>query len=731
MTEVTNPKKYITVAVAGNPNAGKSTLINAICGSRLHVGNWSGVTVEKKEAVFVHGDIEIKLVDLPGVYSLSPFSQDEVIARTFLLNDKPDCIINVVDATNLERNLSLTIQLMELEIPIIMALNIYDEAEKKGYKIDYRKMAEMLGIFVVPTVARKKQGVSELLDAVVNISLSGNRGARKPKQLVYDEDVESAMQVVKEEIQRRYPEAQNKYPLKWLSYMVLEGDPVMTREFEAVAGPDIISRATEHIREAHDSDIRSVIADARYAISAGLAHEVLSRPLVPKIEFTEKIDKLLLNKYLGIPTFLVFIWFIFKLTFDISAPFSNWISGAFSGPVTTWLRALLVLVEAPQWMVSLLTEGVIAGVGLVLTFFPMIFTMMFFITFLEGSGYMARAAFVMDGLMHTVGLHGKSFIPMLLGFGCNVPAIYATRTLETGADKILTALLIPLMSCSARLPVYILFVSVFFGAHSGTVLWSLYVLGIVLAFLVGIILRKSVFKGEVSMFIMELPPYRIPSFNNLMVHSWEKGKHFVAKAGTYIFAMSILIWFLFNLPWGVENKRDSYLGQAGKALSPVFKPLGFGNWEAVSSLITGVVAKEIVVSTMGEIYAGTKKGEANKTLSVADDLRELIISFIKACRDSVRNVFSSLMISSIGGGGPKETPSPLISAIHGAFSPLSAYAFMVFVLIYMPCMVTAAAFKHEFGSWKWFGVAVSYELSLAWAAAFVIYQVGALLKLGV
>ncbi|QWR78699.1 ferrous iron transport protein B [Candidatus Magnetomonas plexicatena] len=728
MTEAANPKIYITVAVAGNPNAGKSTLINAICGSRLHVGNWSGVTVEKKEAVFQHKDMEIKLVDLPGVYSLSPFSQDEVIARAFLLNDKPDCIINVVDATNLERNLSLTIQLMELEIPIIMALNIYDEAEKKGYKIDYERMAEMLGIIVIPTVAKKKQGVAELLDSVVNISLSGNRD--KPKQLVYDEDVESAMIAVKEEIRKHYPTAQDKYPLRWLSYKVLEADSVICREFEAVTSYEIISTATEHLREAHDSDIRSVIEDARYAVSSGLAHEVLSRPLLPKIELTEKIDKLLLNKYLGIPIFLVFIWFIFKLTFDISKPFSDWISSAFSGPVTTWLKALLVIMSAPEWMVSLLTEGVIVGVGLVLTFLPMIFTMMFFITFLEGSGYMARAAFVMDGLMHRIGLHGKSFIPMLLGFGCNVPAIYATRTLETGSDKILTALLIPLMSCSARLPVYILFVSVFFGAHSGTVLWSLYVLGILLAVLVGIIFKNSLFKGETSMFIMELPPYRIPSFNNLMVHSWEKGKHFIAKAGTYIFAMTILIWFLFNLPWGVENKRDSYLGHAGQALSPIFKPLGFGNWEAVSSLITGVVAKEIVVSTMGEIYAGTKKDEPKKTLSVADDIRELIISFIRACRDSVKNVFSSLMISSIG-GGEKENPPPLISAIHGAFSPLSAYAFMVFVLIYMPCMVTAAAFKHEFGSWKWFGVAVSYELTLAWAAAFVVYQVGALLKIGV
>ncbi|MEO5361258.1 MAG: ferrous iron transport protein B [Nitrospirota bacterium] len=724
-----NTKKHITVAVAGNPNSGKSTLINAICGSRLHVGNWSGVTVEKKEALFQYGDIEIKLVDLPGTYSLTPFSQDEVIARGFLLNDKPDCIINVVDATNLERNLNLTIQLMELEIPIVMALNIFDEAEKKGYKIDLKKLAEMLGIIVVPTVAKKKTGIPALLDAVVKVSFDGH--SRRPKRLVYDEDIESAIRVIQNEIPKRYPQVQAKYPLRWLSYKLLEADSVISKEFEAVSVPDIINSATGHLRAAHDDNIRTIIADARYAASSGLSHEVLSRPLLSKIELTEKIDKFLLNKYLGIPIFLVFMWLIFKLTFDISKPFSDWINGAFTGPVTSWLKLLFESMSARQWMLSLLTEGVIGGVGTVLTFFPMIFVMMFFITFLEGSGYMARAAFVMDSLMHTMGLHGKSFIPMLLGFGCNVPAIYATRTLEAGSDKILTALVIPLMSCSARLPVYILFVSVFFTSHSGTVLWSLYVLGILLAVLVGIIFRKSLFKGEAPLFIMELPPYRIPSFSNLIIHSWEKGKHFIIKAGTYIFAMSILIWFLFSLPWGVENKRDSYLGQAGYAISPIFKPLGFGNWEAASSLITGVVAKEIVVTTMGEIYSSKKKDELDKkALSAADDLRELIISFVKACRDSAGNVFSSLMISSIG-GEKEDIPSPLVSAIHGAFSPLSAYAFMVFVLLYMPCMVTAAAFKHEFGSWKWFGVAVSYELVLAWTAAFLVYQIGSLLRIGV
>jgi ferrous iron transport protein B len=377
-----------------------------------------------------------------------------------------------------------------------------------------------------------------------------------------------------------------------------------------------------------------------------------------------------------------------------------------------------------------MTKGVIAGVGSVLVFVPVIFAMMFFITFLEGSGYMARAAFVMDRAMHSMGLHGKSFIPMLLGFGCNVPAIYATRTLENPRDKALTALLIPLMSCGARLPVYVLFVGAFFSSRSGTVLWSLYVMGIVLAVLMGILFKRTLFRGESPMFIMELPPYRMPSGRSLAIHTWEKGKHFLIKAGTYILAVSVLVWFLLNLPWGVENKKDSYLGKVGGAIAPAFQPLGFGNWEASSSLIAGVIAKEIVVGTMGEIYvreAGTKPKGPDP--SFAGDLRELGSSFAKAGQEAFSNIFSTVGIVSLK-AEQKEEEATLRSVVAKTFTPLSAYAFMTFVLLYMPCIVAAAAFKHEFGTWKWFGVAFVYQTILAWSMALLVYQGGTILGIG-
>ncbi|MBF0609433.1 MAG: ferrous iron transport protein B [Candidatus Magnetobacterium sp. LHC-1] len=724
----TSVGKTITVAVAGNPNAGKSTLINAIAGTRLHVGNWAGVTVEKKEATFNFQQRDIRLVDLPGTYSLTPYSQEEIIARDFLTREKPDCIIDVVDATNLERNLNLTIQLMELDIPVVIAMNIYDEATKRGDRIDTEKMAHMLGVAVIPTVAKKKVGVDKLLAAVV---AAVDDHSSRPKRLTLSSDIDAAAGYLQDKILTLHPEAAGKYPLTWLPYKLMESDAVIIGEFRSLAVDGLVAQATEHIRGVHGENVAKVLADARYSLAAGLTREILAKPDTINVELTEKIDSVALNKLLGIPLFLFAMWLMFKLTFDLSSPFSDWLNTVISGPLTRWVTVLLTLAGAPQWCVSLTTEGVIGGVGIVFMFFPIIFSMMFFITFLEGSGYMARAAFVMDGVMHTLGLHGKSFIPMLLGFGCNVPAIYATRTLESEKDKILTALLIPLTSCSARLPVYVLFVGIFFDTHSGTVLWSLYVLGIVLAVLMGNIFKNTLFKGEQPMFIMELPPYRLPSLHNLMIHSWEKAKHFIIKAGTYIFAMSVLVWFLFNLPWGVQSKRDSYLGRAGQALTPIFEPLGFGEWEAVSSLITGVIAKEIIVSTMGEIYANenTHK-EMDKDISFADDVRQVFVSFFQAGKESLSNLFSTFNIASIASKTEGDEDKQLQASIRTAFSPLSAYAFMAFVLLYMPCMVTAVAFKHEFGTWKWFGVALVYGVALAWVVALLIYQTGTFLKIG-
>ncbi|MBE0599591.1 MAG: ferrous iron transport protein B [Desulfuromonadales bacterium] len=723
------PAETITVAVAGNPNAGKSTLINALAGSRLHVGNWPGVTVEKKEASFDFAGRHIRLVDLPGTYSLSPYTEEEIIARDYLVSQRPDLVINVVDATNLERNLYLTVQLLELGIPVVMALNIFDEAEAKGYRIDVPAMEKMLGIPVVPTAATRKSGLDELLKNVVR---TVDAAAAVPPRLSYGTDIETAAAAVGEELHSRHPALAARYPVRWLALKLLEGDTKVQQEVNL--GPDALpAEALRHLRQAHGEDIEALMADARYGLAAGLTREVLHKPEIRKTELTEKIDRIVLNRFLGIPIFLGAMWLMFKLTFDISTPFADWLDAMIAGPFMRWATAGLGAVGAPAWTVSLATEGVMAGVGFVLVFVPVIFAMMFFITFLEGSGYMARAAFVMDRAMHAIGLHGKSFIPMLLSFGCNVPGIYATRTLENPRDKALTALLLPLMSCGARLPVYVLFAGVFFAASAGTVIWSLYVMGIALAILMGLIFKKTLFRGEAPMFIMELPPYRMPSFKSLCLHTWEKGKHFLIKAGTYILAVSVFVWFLLNLPWGVESKRDSYLGQAGAAVAPIFAPIGFGNWEAASSLLTGIIAKEIVVGTMGEIYAPQALSEAAEaeavTPTLSEDLAEIGGGFLEAVQGAGTAVFSTFGVSSLA-AEEEEGLGPLKNSVRGAFTPLTAYAFMAFVLLYMPCVVVAIAMRQEFGSWKWFGVAFVYQSVLAWTVALIIYQGGTFLGLG-
>jgi ferrous iron transport protein B len=720
-------RKDLAVAVAGNPNSGKSTLINAIAGTRLHVGNWPGVTVEKKEALFEYRDKRIRLVDLPGTYSLSPYTQEEIIARDYLVHKRPDVIVDVVDATNLERNLYLTIQLMELGIPVVVALNMYDEAKKKHFQIDIKAIEKMLGIRIIPTVATKKEGLTDLLRTVTEIA--EDPSAHRPKELNYGEDIESAVKSASEDIRSNHSSLAVEYPLRWLALKLIEDDSHVLQEINAGDNEILTSNTINHLKKAHGEDIESIMADARYAQASGLTHEALKKPEIRKTELTEKIDKIVLNRFFGIPIFLAAMWLVFKLTFDVSTPFADWMDAMMAGPFMRWTAAILGFVMAPDWLISLATEGVIAGVGFVLVFVPVIFAMMFFITFLEGSGYMARAAFVMDRLMHVMGLHGKSFIPMLLGFGCNVPAIYSTRMLENPRDKALTALLVPLMSCGARLPVYVLFAGAFFTAHSGTVLWSLYVMGIVLAVVMGVLFKKTLFRGEAPVFIMELPPYRMPSFRSLMIHTWEKGKHFLIKAGTYIFAVSILVWFLLNLPWGVENKKDSYLGRTGQIIAPVFKPLGFGNWEASSALVTGVIAKEIVVGTMGEIYVHETEEEAVETPTLREDLKEIGSSFANAALDASTNVVSTFGIVSIS-TEKEEEHVPIQNVIKSSFSPLSAYAFMAFVLLYMPCVVVAAAMRHEFGTWKWFGIAFAYQMALAWVVAFTIYQGGTLLGIG-
>ncbi|KAF0178294.1 MAG: ferrous iron transport protein B [Nitrospirae bacterium] len=722
----------ITLAVAGNPNAGKSTLINSIAGTRLQVGNWPGVTVEKKTAFFEHDGRKIKLVDLPGTYSLSPYTQEEIIARDYLVNEKPDVIVNVVDATNLERNLYLTLQLAELEIPLVLALNIYDEAEAKGYRFDLEALSSMLGVAVIPTTATKREGVKALMTAALAAADSPRQSI--PKPITYGDDIERAADAVVGGLSAEIPEALEQYPPRWLALKLMESDSTVLERLGMPADSRIVADAVGHLRKAHGDDMEALLADARYAQAAGLTREVLKKPDIRKRDLTEKIDAVVLNRFFGIPIFLAAMWLMFKLTFDISKPFADWLGAMISGPFKRAAEALVSIMQAPAWIASLVSDGIIAGVGAVLVFVPVIFAMMFFITFLEGSGYMARAAFVMDRAMHAIGLHGKSFIPMLLGFGCNVPAIYATRMLENPKDKALTALLIPLTSCGARLPVYVVFIGTFFASQAATVLWSLYVMGIALAICVGMVFKRMIFRGDAPMFIMELPPYRMPTFRSLMIHTWEKGKHFLIKAGTCILAVSIIVWFLLNMPWGVENKKDSYLGQVGQVIAPALKPLGFGSWEAGSALLAGLVAKEIVVGTMGEIYVKKEEeGEKKEAPPIREELAGIVTSFGEAVKSAGMNVVSTVGIATISSDESEEKMAermPLREELQKQFTPLSAYAFITFVLLYMPCAVVAIAMRQEFGTWKWYGIAFAYQIVLAWVVAFVIYQGGKLLGLG-
>jgi ferrous iron transport protein B len=716
--------KHLDIAIVGNPNVGKSSLVNALAGTRLYVGNWPGVTVEKKQAAISYKDTTFNLVDLPGMYSLHSYTQEETIARDYLLHDVPDIIVQVIDSTNLERNLYLTTQLMELNIPLVVALNMSDEAQKQQLIIDCQAFHAALNIRAIATVATKKKGLNELLDCVYQLHSQPPSGQLRAT-LAYDQEIQVAAKEVSGIAEQHFPLVANKYPTTWLAFKLLEQNQQLIEREDLTAKLAEIKLITARLEDKYQDDIVSILTTARYQQAKNIVNKVSSQNKAPAVTLTDRLDKILLHKYLGIPIFILLMWLIFKLTFDLSIPFVNWIDGLFSGAIPKWASVLLTYISAPPWLLSLVTSGIIAGVGFVLTFVPIIFVMMFFLTLLEATGYMARVAFIMDRLMHTMGLHGKSFVALLLGFGCNVPSIYATRTLESHKDRILTALIAPLMSCSARLPVYILFIAAFFPNNSSLLLLGLYLLGIVLAVLMGMLFKKILFKASVPLFIMELPPYRFPTMKNLSIHTWNKGKHFLVKAGTYILAVSIFVWFFLNMPWGVQHKQDSYLGQTGQLIAPALEPLGFGSWEAAAALITGVVAKEIVVSTMAEIYTPDVVPALAEDSSLSQDLLEAASSFLAAGSGAISNVFSNLGVSSIS-TEPDTNSASLKNIIYQQFTPLSALSFMVFVLLYMPCVVTGIAMKQEFGTWKWYWLTVVYGLILAWSCSFLVFQIGQL-----
>jgi ferrous iron transport protein B len=657
--------KKLKIGLAGNPNSGKSTVFNNLTRGHAHVGNWPGVTVEKKEGKFQYGDYEVTVVDLPGTYTLTAYSLDEKIARDFITKEKPEEVVVVVDASNLERNLYLVTQLLELGVNIILDLNMMDIVRNKGIMIDAKKLSEVLGIPVVETVANKGDGVEELKGVIV----SGIEKRKDFFRIDYGQDIEAEVGRLEKLLNI------SEYPSRWVAIKLLEGDREMLErvmgtgiEFEVIDGK---IRLEKHI----GYDLETALVEGKYAFLSGLVKETVSKKLdlMERFDISDRIDRVLVNRYLGIPIFLGMMWLVFQLVFTLGGPLADGIDAMMSWLGETSATGIEKL-GGPKWVSSLVSDGIIGGVGSVLVFLPNIMLLFLTIAILEASGYMARAAFVMDRFMHALGLHGKSFIPMLIGFGCNIPGIMATRTLESEKDRILTILVNPLMSCTARLPIYILFAGAFFAEHQGWIVFSLYLLGIVLAILMARIFKSLFFRGEVAPLIMELPPYRLPTAKGILIHMWERSSLFLRKAGTIIFAGVVLIWFLASFPLGVEYaSQHSLIGKLGSLFAPLLKPAGFGFWQAGVALFFGILAKEIVVGTFGTLYGVEEAG--------------------------------------------------LTSVIQEVFTPLSAYAFMVMSLVYIPCIAAIATIKRE-TNWRWTLLAVGYSLILGWLLAVGINQVG-------
>ena len=672
-------KNNFKIALAGNPNSGKTTLFNEITGSRQHVGNWPGVTVEKKVGKAFYEDYSLEVVDLPGTYSLGAYSEDEIVARDFLASGDYNLVLDIINSSNLERNLYFTIQLLEMGVDIIAVLNMADEAEKKGININKKKLSTELGIPVVETVASKAEGIDNLLKETVE-----NRDFQVDNfNINYGDEIEELISEIKTCLeQAEISEIINK---RWIAIKLIERDSGIHDYLEKIVSKKEVNKlkrlvAQKELKE--KNNLETIIINKKYEfINNVIGKSVTKNTEKEKTNISDKIDEIVTNKYLGIPIFLVIMWGMFKFTFALGDPLIAYIEKLFeiSGNL---IGELLLSSGVPPLFSSFITDGIIDGVGSVLVFIPNIILLFLAIAVLEDSGYMARAAYVMDKIMSKLGLHGKSFIPMIIGFGCNVPGVMATRTLDNKKDKIISILINPLMSCSARLPVYIVFAGALFPNSGGIVVFSLYLLGIVLAVIMAAIFNKFFFAGEKSEFVMELPPYRIPTLKSVFIHMWEKVSAFIKKAGTIIFSVVVLIWVLANLPLGVEYaSAQSLIGRFGQLIAPIFKPLGFGNWQAASSLIFGILAKEVVVGTLGVVYA-------------------------------------------LGEGG-------LRAALTSNFTPLAAYSFMVMVLIYTPCIATLGTIKSETNSWKWPIISAAYLFALAWFVSFIVYQGGMFLGIGV
>lgn len=664
----------LNFAIIGNPNTGKTSLFNMLTDSYAYVGNWTGVTVEKKVGLLTNK--KGQLTDLPGVYSLNPLSKDEAVTSNYFMEEDFTSIINVVDASQLERNLHLTIQLLEFGKPLRLALNMVDVAEQRGIKFDTTQLSSLLRSPVIPVIARTGKGCDRLLESLTEESTTENM----PLQIPYGEVLEDYISKLIELL------PSTSHSPRWMALQFFEGNSAIATKLASYIDEQKLVSLREEAEQAVaiQHNVRLLpqfIRQQRGIFIASILRQCVTHTHSNTIGLSEKIDRIVTNRYLGLPIFVLFMYLTFKLTFEwIGSPLSDLLDGFISGILKDWLSTGLDALGVAEFIKSVLLDGALAGVGGVLVFIPQIFMLFLIISFIEDSGYMARIATVMDKLMEAIGLNGKAFIPMIIGFGCNVPGIMAARSIEQPKERMLTILLSPLMSCSARLSVYSLFIGTFFDDNQALVALSLYFLGIVVALLLAKLFSSTILKQKESMFVVELPPYRIPQWRTLSRSTWEKGKGFIRKAGTFIFGGSVVIWLLgYSGPggWNV-NMNDSFLAMIGGVIAPLLDPLGFGNWQAGAALITGFLAKEVVVSTMNIIY-------------IAPDM------------DTLQGMIANY------------------------FTPLQAYSFMAFILLYVPCLATVGVIRKETNSWRWTLFSIVYALIVAYLISLIIITVGHLL----
>ena len=728
----------IKIAFAGNPNVGKSALINAIAGSKLKVGNWPGVTVEKKEAMFVHKGEEIKLVDLPGVYSLSPYTLEEKITRDFILEENPDVVVNVIDSTNLERNLYLTFLLKELEKPMIMALNFYDEFAKLKYKLNMKEFQDMIEIPAIPVSALKGTGIEELLDSIITMSKNKEKG--KKYSLPFDKNILSIIHEVEYKIltNEKLLPVTKEYSKEFLAIKFLERDSHIIKKIKNKYGVDatnLFNEEIEKLENKYDNDSETILAEGRYGTVNGILARTFTTSIKSRLDFTDKVDKILLNRVLGLPLFFLIMAGVMAFVFNGSAPFIDWVDGFFADFVGKYVG---MLVEGtPDWLSSLIIDGIVGGVGGVLTFVPVMVFLYFFLAILEESGYMSRVAFLMDKIMRRLGLNGKSFVPMVVGFGCTVPAIYATRTLEDESSRKLTAAMSPFMSCGARLPVYGLFTAAFFGAKAGLVVVSIYIFGIVVAILVGLGLKNlKGFKSENKALLIELPPYRIPSLKVILNSTWLRVFDYIKRAGTVILGIMMILWALTYFPNNGDS-NSSYIAKFGHTFAPIMKPTGFGDrWETVAAIPPSIAAKEVVVGFLAQALPLAEEAEAEEKIAettFGEDLMEQVKGFGGAVKDSVVGMLSldvEGLFTTPDAEEIEEEGRGIVQATANLWpnddlAPLRAYSFMVFILLVVPCVATLGAIKHEFG-WRYLGFVVSIMLVVPYIASTLVFQIGKL-----